>query len=141
MPKLRSIVDALVDLGEKVTGKPIEVQDKDLMVYGEDVTEVIDEITKNYEASGGGGGESGYKIAINNTTISNTKTEITNVEDLAIVKNAFDKITEDITDVPNYIAVKMERCWLRRIYNINGNKCWFNRLYNYTRQYSDNRNI
>ena len=51
----RCIVDALVDLGEKVTGKEIDVKGEEKMLYGEDITEVIDAITENYSAGGGGG--------------------------------------------------------------------------------------
>lgn len=50
----RCIVDALVDLGEKVTGKEIDVKGEEKMLYGEDITEVIDAITENYSAGGGG---------------------------------------------------------------------------------------
>lgn len=82
MPKLRSIVDALVDLGEKITGKPIEVQDKDLMVYGEDVTEVIDEITKNYEA-GGGGAQKDFTLNADISWLSGQETVITDKENVA----------------------------------------------------------
>ena len=70
----RKMIDALKDLGEKVTGQPIEVTDEDLMMYGEDITEIIDEITKNY--TGGGGGTT----VVANPTLAGTESDLTGLQ-------------------------------------------------------------
>lgn len=89
---MRRIIDALKDLGEKVTGKTIEVTDENLMLYGEDLTEILDEITANYEA---GGGSSTFQVYELLEADFRNGGDVENETDQATISEAIDNFLEN----------------------------------------------
>ena len=94
----RTKVDALKDLGEKITGATIDVKENETIVG------VIDKIASNYS---GGGSVSEDGDIILKTAIDPTQTQIaiTDSQDIAVLNSWVVRIGEKSTDIPKNVIV------------------------------------
>lgn len=94
----RTKVDALKDLGEKITGTTIGVKENETIVG------VIDKITSNYS---GGGSVSEDGDIILKTAIDPTQSQIaiTDSQDIAVLNSWVARIREKSTDLPKNVIV------------------------------------